>query len=77
MHLQLNITSLFSGVYEHKSGQMLGGHAIRILGWGVDSGTMYWTVANSWNVDWGNKGENKLDNMGFTHVYTHVGRVIC
>ncbi len=45
-----------SGVYEHKSGQMLGGHAIKIIGWGVDAGTDYWIVANSWNEDWGNGG---------------------
>jgi len=45
-----------SGVYEHKSGQQLGGHAIKVLGWGVDSGVNYWIVANSWNEDWGNGG---------------------
>jgi cathepsin B len=45
-----------SGVYAHSSGQMLGGHAIKILGWGVDAGTPYWIVANSWNEDWGNGG---------------------
>jgi len=45
-----------SGVYQHKSGQMLGGHAIKLLGWGVDGGLQYWIAANSWNEDWGNKG---------------------
>jgi len=45
-----------SGVYIHKTGQLLGGHAIKILGWGVDSGVKYWIVANSWNTDWGNAG---------------------
>lgn len=45
-----------SGVYQHTSGSALGGHAIKIIGWGVDNGTPYWTVANSWNEDWGNKG---------------------
>merc|ERR1712188_219463 len=45
-----------SGVYSHTSGQALGGHAIKILGWGVDNGTPYWIVANSWNTDWGNQG---------------------
>jgi cathepsin B len=31
---------------------MLGGHAIKILGWGEEDGTPYWLVANSWNEDW-------------------------
>jgi cathepsin B len=44
------------GVYEHKTGSQLGGHAVRFIGWGVDAGTPYWTVANSWNEDWGEKG---------------------
>ena len=40
-----------TGVYQHTSGDELGGHAIKILGWGVDgdSKTPYWLVANSWN----------------------------
>lgn len=28
-----------SGVYQHVSGEIMGGHAIRILGWGVENGT--------------------------------------
>ena len=31
-----------SGVYKHVSGGPLGGHAIRILGWGTENGTPYW-----------------------------------
>lgn len=49
-----------SGVYQHTSGSPLGGHAIKILGWGVDNGTPYWLVANSWNEDWGDKGFFKI-----------------
>ncbi|KAI0229188.1 Cathepsin B [Lamellibrachia satsuma] len=49
-----------SGVYQHTSGGVLGGHAIRVLGWGVDNGTPYWLVANSWNSDWGDKGYFKI-----------------
>lgn len=48
------------GVYQHESGGELGGHAIRILGWGEDNGTPYWLVANSWNNDWGDKGYFKI-----------------
>mmetsp|Transcript_118826 Transcript_118826/g.236732 ORF Transcript_118826/g.236732 Transcript_118826/m.236732 type:complete len:543 (+) Transcript_118826:60-1688(+) len=35
----------------------LGGHAVKILGWGVDSNNVeYWLVANSWSKAWGEHG---------------------
>ncbi|XP_076812619.1 cathepsin B-like [Clavelina lepadiformis] len=49
-----------SGVYQHVTGSVLGGHAIKILGWGVEKGTPYWLVANSWNSDWGQNGFFKI-----------------
>eukprot|EP00753_Platysulcus_tardus_P014935 PLAT4650.1.p1 GENE.PLAT4650.1~~PLAT4650.1.p1 ORF type:complete len:356 (-),score=137.37 PLAT4650.1:218-1246(-) len=45
-----------SGVYQHTTGQALGGHAIKIIGWGTENGTPYWKVVNSWNAYWGNHG---------------------
>jgi len=48
------------GVYHHVTGDELGGHAVKILGWGVEQSTKYWLVANSWNTDWGNKGFFKI-----------------
>jgi cathepsin B len=45
-----------SGVYKKTSSTVLGGHAVRIVGWGVDGSTKYWKVANSWNPFWGEKG---------------------
>jgi cathepsin B len=49
-----------SGVYHHTSGSALGGHAIKIVGWGVENATPYWLVANSWNEGWGDKGFFKI-----------------
>jgi len=48
--------SYISGVYVHKTGSYVGGHSIKIIGWGTDTGQDYWTVANSWNTDWGEAG---------------------
>ena len=46
-----------TGVYQHESGDFLGEHALKMLGWGVEDGTPYWLIANSWNSDWGDNGE--------------------
>ncbi|XP_060520313.1 cathepsin B [Cylas formicarius] len=57
-----------SGVYQHVSGKALGGHAVRILGWGVENNVPYWIIANSWNTDWGDNGTFKMlrgeDHLG-------------
>uniref|UniRef100_A0A8R1DZE2 Pept_C1 domain-containing protein n=1 Tax=Caenorhabditis japonica TaxID=281687 RepID=A0A8R1DZE2_CAEJA len=49
-----------SGVYKHTAGGPLGGHAVKIIGWGQENGTPYWLVANSWNTLWGEKGYFKI-----------------
>lgn len=49
-----------SGVYEHIEGDYSGGHAIKILGWGVENDTPYWLIANSWNANWGDAGYFKI-----------------
>merc|ERR1711972_373632 len=43
------------GIYHHVSGEMAGGHAVKIVGWGVENDVKYWKVANSWNPHWGEK----------------------
>jgi cathepsin B len=47
-----------SGVYRHLSGSFAGGHAVKVIGWGVDSKSNlpYWIVANSWGSAWGQDG---------------------
>ena len=45
-----------SGVYSHVAGSAAGGHAVKIIGWGVDNGVKYWLCANSWGKSWGENG---------------------
>lgn len=46
-----------SGVYIHTSGTLVGGHAIKMLGWGRSAeGVDYWICANSWGAGWGMDG---------------------
>uniref|UniRef100_A0A3B5PSC1 Cathepsin B n=1 Tax=Xiphophorus maculatus TaxID=8083 RepID=A0A3B5PSC1_XIPMA len=52
-----------SGVYQHVSGSYVGGHAIKILGWGEENGVPYWLCANSWNTDWGDNGEQEFTSI--------------
>lgn len=54
-------------VYTHpkKEQKSLGGHAVRIVGWGVDRqggrDIEYWIIANSWGGTWGDSGYGKIE----------------
>ncbi|KRY66097.1 Gut-specific cysteine proteinase [Trichinella pseudospiralis] len=65
------------GVYTHKSGLYLGGHAVRIIGWGEQDDIPYWLVANSWNTTFGEDGLFKI-RRGFDECgiesYASAGR---
>lgn len=46
-----------SGIYQRSnSAKALGGHSVKIVGYGVENGVKYWTVANSWNHEFGEDG---------------------
>ena len=49
-----------SGVYQHVTGSALGGHAIKMVGWGVENNVKYWLCVNSWNSEWGDGGFFKI-----------------
>lgn len=45
-----------SGIYHYTGGDKLGGHAVKIIGWGSENGVNYWICANSWSTKWGMNG---------------------
>jgi len=52
--------SYSSGVYRHVRGRLVGGHAIKIIGWGVENRRAFWLCANSWGTSWGMQGYFKI-----------------
>jgi len=50
------------GVFHSNSKQTLGGHAVKIVGWGHEGEKFYWTVQNSWGPTWGENGFFRIEN---------------
>ena len=48
--------SYSGGIYVRSSDNLVGGHAVKTIGWGVENGIEYWIVANSWATKWGENG---------------------
>lgn len=49
-----------SGIYRKSSNTVLGGHAVKIVGWGKEKDAEYWIVANSWGPKWGEQGHFRI-----------------
>jgi len=46
-----------TGVYSAASGSVVGGHCVKMVGWGANATTgPYWLFANSWDTTWGDGG---------------------
>lgn len=58
---RLSLIVWVSGVYEKsENATYLGGHAVKLIGWGEEYGVPYWLMVNSWNEAWGDKGLFKI-----------------
>lgn len=66
-------------MYHHTTGASLGGHAVKMIGWGVEDGTPYWLIVNSWNEGWGDHGLFKIlrgsNHLGI-EAGAHAGKVV-
>jgi len=70
-----------SGVYKYTTGRLLGGHAIKVIGWGEENGEQHWICSNSWGIEWGESGffkikmnECGIDDtvLGCTPEFSHI-----
>jgi len=50
-----------TGIY-HKTedAEEIGGHSVKLIGWGVEHGVKYWLLVNSWGTEWGDNGLFKI-----------------
>ncbi|XP_050438006.1 cathepsin B-like [Adelges cooleyi] len=50
-----------SGVYiKSENASCLGGHSVKLIGWGVENEIPYWLCVNSWSESWGDQGTFKI-----------------
>jgi len=55
-----------SGIYQHTTGELEGGHMILIVGY--DKSASYWICKNSWGTNWGENGYFKM-KMGMGNCW--------
>ena len=56
-----DFVSYKSGVYiKSPNATYLGGHAVKLIGWGTEKDVPYWLLVNSWSENWGNEGTFKI-----------------
>lgn len=60
MFVYSDFMSYRGGIYQQAWGTYTGGHAIKIIGWGVQNGISYWIISNSWGKTWGENGHARI-----------------
>jgi hypothetical protein len=51
------------GIYKTSDnvGKAMGGHAVRLVGFGEEDNVKYWIIANSWGENWGHDGYFRIE----------------
>jgi cathepsin B len=60
MFIYSDFMSYTGGIYKQAWGSYIGGHAIKIIGWGTQNGINYWIISNSWGRTWGETGHARI-----------------
>jgi cathepsin B len=56
MDIHRDIFTYTNGIYENLVPGYIGGHAVRVVGYGTENGVDFWIAANSWGTGWGERG---------------------
>ena len=48
------------GIFKDKSGRKKNDHEVEVVGYGIENGTKYWIIKNSWGSYWGENGMLRL-----------------
>jgi len=50
-----------TGIYHKTENAVnMGGHSVKLIGWGIEHGVKYWLLVNSWGTEWGDHGLFKI-----------------
>lgn len=60
MYVYSDFMQYTGGIYTQAWGTYVGGHAIKIIGWGNQNGVNYWVISNSWGSTWGETGHARI-----------------
>ena len=75
-----NSCRMISGVFQtRQKEELIGLHAVRLIGWGVENDVKYWIAANSWGKTWGENGFFKIkrgENHCGIESMVHAGQPI-
>ena len=50
------LSAYTGGIFSQKVLTPIPNHIVSVVGWGVENGTEYWVVRNSWGTYWGEQG---------------------
>ena len=61
------------GIYTHVSGDYIGKHAVKLIGYGIENDVKYYIGVNQWGKSWGEKGyfrikmgDSLIENEGYS-----------